>query len=218
MSIEIVERKNQLVIRSEYNDDLIAIIRQCEEREWRKSTREWLIPANKYYWLVEQLDNANIQVKYSKDIAKQEEKDVSIVRNEGKLELKFNKFCEEFPLFRAISHSYYDRNTRTLSFPEKQEINLLSVLKDSKVTYKFASAKQKAIKDKYSKQKAITKKTLGKMKVTSKKYKAAISKNQNESDNEGTEEEMDQDANDSKNQKIFDIEEDEQDSIEKQNI
>ena len=56
------------------------------------------------------------------------------------------------------------------------------------------------------------------MKVTSKKYKAAISKNQNVSDNEGTEEEMDQDANDCKNQKIFDIEEDEQDSIEKQNI
>ena len=62
MSIEIVERKNQLVIRSEYNDELIAIIRQCEEREWRKSTREWLIPTYKEEWLVEQLEEANIQV------------------------------------------------------------------------------------------------------------------------------------------------------------
>ena len=121
-------------------------------------------------------------------------------------------------MFRAISHSYYDKNTRTLSFPEKQENNLLSVLKDSKVTYKFTSAKQKAIKDKYSKQKQIVKKTLGKIKVTPKKYKDAISKKQNESDNEVKEEERDQDANEGKNQKIFNIQEDEQDSIENQTI
>jgi hypothetical protein len=216
MSIEIVRRKNQLVIRSEYNDELIAIIRQCEEREWRKSTREWLIPLDKEEWLIEQLEEADIQVKYSKDIAKQEVEDVSIERNAGKLELKFNKYCEEFPLFRAISHSFYDKNTRTLSFPEKQENNLLSVLKDSKVTYKFA--KQKAIKEKYSKQKPILKKTLGKIKVNTKKYKETISKKQNESDNEVTDEEMDQDANDDKNQKILDIKEDDQDSIEQQTI
>ncbi len=162
------------------------------------------------------MEEADIQVKYSKDIAEQEVEDVSIERNAGKLELKFNKYCEEFPLFRAISHSFYDKNTRTLSFPEKQENNLLSVLKDSKVTYKFA--KQKAIKEKYSKQKPILKKTLGKIKVNTKKYKETISKKQNESDNEVTDEEMDQDANDDKNQKILDIKEDDQDSIEQQTI
>jgi len=150
------------------------------------------------------MEEANIQVKYSKDISKQEETDVSIERNAGKLELTFNKYCEEFPLFRAISHSHYDKNTRTLSFPDKQENNLLSVLKDSKVTYKFTSAKQKAIKDKYSKQKSLLKQKLGKIKVT-KKYKDASSKkqNDNESDNEVTEEEMDQNANEGKNQNFI---------------
>jgi len=144
MPVQLIKQKNQLIIRSVFNYDLVNILRKCDEREYKKSTREWIIPADRESWITRELEEANIDydpvIKSNNN--KSTDVDLSIEKKRGRLQLTFNKYCEEYPLFRAIANSEYDKQSRILSFPENQEKNLLNVLKDSKVTYSFLTANE----------------------------------------------------------------------------
>lgn len=154
MSVEILKRKNQLIIRSVYNEDLINIIRQVEDRFWNKSTREWVLPVKREDWLLQKLNSANIHALHSTANDVSDEIDVAIEKINGKIELKFNRYCDEFPIFRAITSSFYDKERKRLLFPEEQEKNLMNVLRNTKVVYKLMNETEKAAK-KITKQSSI---------------------------------------------------------------
>ena len=151
--------------------------------------REWIIPANRESWLTRELDEADILYDpvingkhNSNDV------DVSIEKKKGRLQLSFNKYCEEYPLFRAIANSEYDRKTRILSFPENQKKNLLNVLKDAKVTYSFSTANETNNIEKSSSLKKTPVKRISKRSVRSIKQKAPNCKiNKEEEKNNGQE-------------------------------
>jgi len=60
MPVQIFKQKDQLIIRSVFNHDLINILHKCEEREYKKNSREWIIPANRESWFTRELDEADI--------------------------------------------------------------------------------------------------------------------------------------------------------------
>jgi hypothetical protein len=132
MSIHLVKEKTKLNIFSKYDEKLIQLIKSYEKRYYDQKTRSWSLSLTDYESFINQLNELNYKFELEEDTSHK----CLIAKNGNDLEISFNSYVEEFPLFRTIKNSEYKRDEKKLIIPNSEKSALESVLKSTGIQYK----------------------------------------------------------------------------------
>ena len=115
MKVQITKNGERFLVHSAYNPKVIRLIRKVSNRYYNKNTKTWYLPIKDYDKFKDSLakiSDIEYEIKEIKPI-------VFIKTNGDKIEVKFNKFIEQFNEYLEFKGRCYDSSERKLIIPKE---------------------------------------------------------------------------------------------------